>query len=122
EIARMELEAGITKHKCATIAEAELLADVGAADVLLAYNLVGPNCERMARLIKAFPKCRFSVLADQASAASALSEALGAAGTKVGVLLDLDVGQHRTGIAPGPEAQSLYERIAKLPGLEPAGL
>src|SRR5438105_13558226 len=67
EIARMELEAGITKHKCATIAEAELLADVGAADVLLAYNLVGPNCERMARLIKAFPKCRVSVLADRAA-------------------------------------------------------
>src|SRR5262249_36601499 len=43
-------------------------------------------------------------------------------GTKVGVLLDVDVGQHRTGIAPGPEAQALYEQIAKLPGLEPAGL
>src|SRR5205807_4610119 len=122
EIARMELTAGITKHKCATIAEAELLADVGAAEVLLAYNLVGPNCHRMARLIKAFPQCRFSVLADHPAGASALSEAMTRAGTKVGVLLDLDVGQHRTGIAPGPEAQSLYEQIARLPGLEPAGL
>src|SRR5438128_636243 len=101
EIARMELAAGITKHKCATIAEAELLADVGAADVLLAYNLVGPNCERMARLIKAFPKCRFSVLVDHPAGAAALSQAMTRAGTKVGVLLDVDVGQHRTGIAPG---------------------
>src|SRR5437667_8069042 len=84
EIARMELAAGITKHKCATIAEAELLADVGAADVLLAYNLVGPNCERMARLIKAFPKCRFSVLVDHPAGAAALSEAMTRAGTKVG--------------------------------------
>src|SRR5262249_52841795 len=35
---------------------------------------------------------------------------------------DLDVGQHRTGIAPGPEAAKLYETIAKLPGLRPGGL
>src|SRR5437763_4451418 len=37
EIARMELDAGISKHKCATLAEAELLAQAGAPDVLLAY-------------------------------------------------------------------------------------
>src|SRR4051794_30265558 len=55
EIARMQLQAGITKHKCATVAEAEMLAQVGVPDVLLAYNLVGPNTERFARLIAAFP-------------------------------------------------------------------
>src|SRR5947209_19989211 len=47
EIAQMQLQAGITKHKCATIAEAEMLAQVGAPDVLIAYNLVGPNCARL---------------------------------------------------------------------------
>src|SRR5215471_17862022 len=52
EIVRMELEAGITKHKCATLAEAEMIASCGAPDVLLAYQMVGPNCERMARLMK----------------------------------------------------------------------
>src|SRR5947208_15451206 len=60
EIVRMELAAGITKHKCATMAEAEMLASCGAPDVLLAYNLVGPNCARMARLVVAYPACRFS--------------------------------------------------------------
>ncbi len=43
-------------------------------------------------------------------------------GQTVDVLLDVDVGQHRTGIAPGPEAVSLYERIARSPGLKPGGL
>src|SRR5262249_10703749 len=38
------------------------------------------------------------------------------------VLLDLDIGQHRTGIAPGEEAVALYEEIARLPGLAPGGL
>src|SRR6266852_1008898 len=64
ELARMELDAGITKHKCATLAEAEMLAGCGAPDVLLAYHLVGPNCERMARLARTYPGCRFSVIAD----------------------------------------------------------
>src|SRR4051794_12121046 len=51
EIARMQLAAGVTRHKCATIAEAELLADVGAPDVLVAYPLVGPNLGRLAALV-----------------------------------------------------------------------
>src|SRR5258707_1077751 len=49
EIVRLELGAGIRKHKCATLAEAEMIAGCGAPDVLLAYPLVGPNCGRMAR-------------------------------------------------------------------------
>src|SRR5436853_5755938 len=68
EIVRLELEAGITKHKCATVAEAEMLAGCGAPDVLLAYNLVGPNCGRMARLARTYSGCRFSVLADHPDA------------------------------------------------------
>src|SRR5712691_5918604 len=74
ELVRMELEAGITKHKVATLAEAEMVAGCGATDVLLAYNLVGPNCGRMARLVKAFPQCRFSVLADHPAPVETLSQ------------------------------------------------
>jgi D-serine deaminase-like pyridoxal phosphate-dependent protein len=121
EIARLELDAGIMKHKCATLAEAEMLAGCGVPDVLLAYNLVGPNCQRMARLIQAYPHCRFSVLADHPAAARALSEAMTRAGQGVDVLLDLDVGQHRTGIAPGDKAIALYELIDRLPGLRCGG-
>src|SRR5437764_6117448 len=58
EIVRLELEAGITKHKCATLAEAEMLAGCGAPDIFLAYNLVGPNCGRMTRLVRAYPRTR----------------------------------------------------------------
>src|SRR5262245_28615653 len=83
EIVRLELDAGITKHKCATLAEAEMLAGCGAPDVLLAYNLVGPNCGRLARLAERYPGCRFSVLADHPAGARALSAALAAAGRKV---------------------------------------
>jgi D-serine deaminase-like pyridoxal phosphate-dependent protein len=121
ELARMELDAGIRKHKCATLAEAEMLAQVGAPDVMLAYNMVGPNCRRLARLVKTYPQTRFSVLADHPAGARQLSEAMAAAGTAVDVLIDLDVGQHRTGVAPGDAAAALYESFAPLPGLRPGG-
>jgi D-serine deaminase-like pyridoxal phosphate-dependent protein len=121
EIVRLQLDAGITRHKCATIAEAELLAQVGAPDVLVAYNMVGPNCGRLARLIARYPDCRFSVLADHPRGATQLSDALAAAKAEVDVFIDLDVGQHRTGIPPGPAAADLYASFARLPGLRPGG-
>src|SRR5207244_5545276 len=64
EIVRLEMEAGITKHKCATVAEADMLAGCGVTDVLIAFNLVGPNCARLAKLAQAYPQCRFAVTAD----------------------------------------------------------
>jgi D-serine deaminase-like pyridoxal phosphate-dependent protein len=122
EIARLELDAGITKHKCATLAEAEMLAGCGVPDVFLAYPMVGPNCRRIARLIQAFSQCAFSVVVDHPLAAQALSEALAPSGRTIDVLLDVDTGQHRTGIAPGDDAIALYEQLAHLSGLQPGGL
>jgi D-serine deaminase-like pyridoxal phosphate-dependent protein len=122
EIVRMELDAGIRKHKVATIAEAEMVASSGAPDVLIAYPLVGPNCGRLACLIQAYPQCRFSVLADHPAGIMALSKVISIAGQQVDVLLDIDVGQHRTGVAPGAEAVELYEMIHRSPGLRAGGL
>jgi len=121
EIARLLLDVGVTRHKCATVAEAEMLASAGAPDVLIAYPLVGPNLGRLAELIRKFPGTTFSTLIDHPDATRALSSAMHGAGLKVGVVLDLDVGQHRTGIAVGDSALSLYELASTLPGLTPAG-
>ncbi len=122
EIVRLCLDAGISKHKCATLAEAEMLAACGAPDVFIAYPMVGPNCGRLARLARAFPGTDFLVACDHPASAEALSNAVSAEDTAVGVLLELDVGHHRTGLAPGPAAVRLYERIARLPGLRPGGI
>jgi D-serine deaminase-like pyridoxal phosphate-dependent protein len=122
EIIQLELAAGISRHKCATIAEAEMLASAGAMDVFLAYNMVGPNCSRLAALAKKYPQVRFSVTADDADSLNELSKALVQAGASADVLLDLDVGQHRTGMLPGSAAQELYAQICRLPGIAPGGL
>jgi D-serine deaminase-like pyridoxal phosphate-dependent protein len=122
EIVRMEQEAGITRHKCATLAEAEMLADCGVADVLLAYPMVGPNCGRLARLARAYPGTRFGILVDHPEPLAALSQALVKEDTEVDGWLDVDVGQHRTGLPPGPEAVALYEQIHQAPGVHVGGL
>jgi len=122
EIVQMQLDAGVTKHKCATIAEAEMLAGLGVPDALLAYPFVGPNCQRLARLVQKYAKTTISALADHEVGIRQLSEAVAPTGRRVPILLDIDVGQHRTGIAPDEAAVALYEKIAKAPGLVPGGL
>lgn len=118
----MMREAGITRFKCATIAEAELLGQCGAPDVLLAYQPVGPKIRRLAALIRRYPDTRFSCLADDPLAARELSREFSALSLRVPVYLDLNLGMNRTGIAPGSQAVQLYTLLASLPGLEPAGL
>ena len=54
EIVRLAESLGIRKHKCATIAEAEMVAAAGGTDVLLAYPLVGPNLKRFVHLVRGY--------------------------------------------------------------------
>ncbi len=131
ELIELQLRLGISKFKCATIAEAELAARAGVSDLLLAYQPVGPAPQRVAQLLRRFPQVRFSVIADDADALQELSRAIrttfGGGGrahlqATLEVFLDLDVGQHRTGVAPGAQAVELYRLIASLPGLRAVGL
>jgi D-serine deaminase-like pyridoxal phosphate-dependent protein len=122
EVVRLHLDAGITRFKVATIAEAEMAARAGAADVLLAYQPVGPNVERFVRLVRTFPATRFSAVVDDAATIAALSAAAVAAGVVADLFLDLDGGMHRTGIAPGARAIDLYRLLAGTPGVRAAGL
>ncbi len=122
EVIRMQVEQGITRFKCATIAEAEMTAAAGAEDVLLAYQPVGPNVDRFLELAARFPSVRFSCAADNPASVGDLSDAAARSSTRVEVLVDLDVGQHRTGIAPDTHAFDLYRLIAALPALAPGGL
>jgi D-serine deaminase-like pyridoxal phosphate-dependent protein len=113
---------GISRFKCATIAEAEMVAASGAADVLLAYQPVGPNIKRLSVLAAAFPRTLFSALVDDERTAVAVSDAAVRENVSLGLWLDLDVGMHRTGVVPGPEASRLYRRMVTLPAIVPRGL
>jgi D-serine deaminase-like pyridoxal phosphate-dependent protein len=121
-VTRLMLEAGIRQFKCATIAEAEMLATEGAPDVLLAYQPIGPKIARLAALIRQFPATEFSCLIDNPDAATTMARVFKAAGLVVPVYLDLNVGMDRTGINPGPEAMALYRLALQLAGIHPVGL
>ncbi len=116
-----QLALGITKFKCATIAEAEMCALAGAPDVLLAFAPVGPNIARFCQLNAAFPATHFSTIADDRDQIHALSAAASVARLTLDVLLDVDCGMHRTGIAPDA-ALELYRELSTSAGLRAAGL
>ena len=122
QVVEIQLRHGIRKFKAATIAEAEMTAAAGAADILLAYPAIGPTASRLTALASRFPRVRFRAIADCDAAVEGLAAAARAAGIRLEVLVDLDVGMHRTGIAPGAAALALYQRIASTPELVAGGL
>ncbi len=122
QVVELELQLGITKHKCATFAEAEMLADAGVKDIFLAYSLVGPNIGRAVKFVQKFPDIKFAVTADHEKPIAELGAAMTAAGQSIDVLLDIDTGQHRTGLEVGERATELYQQIVETSGINPGGL
>ena len=122
EVSQMLLEAGITKFKCATIAEAEMLGMAGAPDVLLAYQPIGPKIERLRQLTEAYPGTQFSCIIDNPDSAAAIGQIFKSAKRALPLFLDLNVGMNRTGIQPGPEALALYLACQHIEGISPVGL
>ena len=122
DVAKLMLNAGISKFKCATIAEAEMLAQCNAPDVLLAYQPLGPKLQRFISLIKKYPSTKFSCLTDNIGAANEQSLAFESDGLAVPVFIDLNVGMDRTGIYPDEKAIELADHINKLKGIHLVGL
>ncbi|NLG29159.1 MAG: DSD1 family PLP-dependent enzyme, partial [Chloroflexi bacterium] len=119
-IAWMQLRAGAIGITCAKLGEAEVMAQAGIQDLLVANQVVGP--EKIARLAALAAYTRVLVAVDDADNAGAISSAAVARGVKVGVLLEIEVGMHRCGVAPGEPALALAQQLARLPGLQFEGL
>lgn len=117
ELTRLQLEAGISRFKCATVAEAVMLGECEAPDVLMAYPLYGPKLSRFVSLTKRFPKTNFSAIVDHPDAARALADAAMQAGVIIDVFVDLNIGMGRTGIQPGAAAMALYQQCGQSEGL-----
>jgi len=122
EVALLMIDAGITKFKCATIAEAEMLGMCNAPDVLLAYQPIGPKLQRFIKLIQAYPGTKFSCLVDNEISANIISPTAVEEGLLIDIYIDLNVGMNRTGISPGDGALQLYKACCQLPGIDLIGL
>lgn len=121
EVTKMMLTAGVNKFKCATIAEAEMLASSGAPDVLLAYQPLGPKANRLAELTTKFPSTKFAALIDNIEVAKHIAKVFTESGQTLSVYIDLNVGMNRTGIVP-QKALALYETASALKGIQIVGL
>jgi D-serine deaminase-like pyridoxal phosphate-dependent protein len=114
ELIAWQVGLGIVQFKCATIAEAEMVAGVeGVRSILLAVQPVGPQIERWIRLASRFPGISWSAVVDDAGVVESLRSAAAACAIAkpLGLWIDLDVGQHRTGIAPGRVCDGLLQSV-----------
>lgn len=121
EVASMLMQEGINQFKCATIAEAEMLAQAGAMDVLLAFQPLGPKAVRLLNLVNAYSATSFACLVDNLASANYLNTIFQQAGKTVRVFIDLNVGMNRTGIVV-EHALELFKQIQLLPAIEFCGL
>tara|TARA_R110002020_G_scaffold63170_3_gene168842 strand:- start:5900 stop:7006 length:1107 start_codon:yes stop_codon:yes gene_type:complete len=122
EIITMQMDMGIHKFKCATIAEAELLAKCGAGDVLLAMQPVGTNIKDFLALSAKYPHTLFSALVDNAPSLREMADMASAHNTKVSLWMDINNGMDRTGIEPDEKALRLYLHMVQNPHIIEKGL
>ncbi len=120
-IARRQLQAGAIGLCCAKLGEAEALAEGGIDSLLVTSPVVAS--QGFSRIAKLNAKLKdFMIVADSAHCVEGYAKAGAQSGKKLKVLVDVDVGLHRTGILPGEPALGLAKRIAASPHLEFVGL
>lgn len=119
EVADLQIEAGARGLTVATLGEVEVFAVHGVMDLFVAYPLwVGRRAaDRLRRLCR---QARMSVGVDSAESARALADALGAAARELTVLVEIDSGQHRSGVPASAAGE--VARAADSAGLRVAGV
>ena len=118
-LGRRQLELGAVGLTVAKVGEAKVMAEA-SDDVLMAYPAVDPaRCAELAALARGRT---VRVGLDSTTAADALAAAARSAGATVGVLVDLDVGHHRTGVQSPEAALALAQHVDRQPGLRLDGV
>ncbi len=119
-LARYLGQHGVDRFLCAKLNEAEVLADSGVSDIFVANQIVGPA--KLARLATLAKRAKLRVCVDDAANVAAMASAARDAGVTLEVLVEVDVGMHRCGVAPGEAALVLARAIAAESGLRFVGL
>jgi D-serine deaminase-like pyridoxal phosphate-dependent protein len=120
EIARRQLDAGASGITVAKLGEAEVMADAGLDDLLIAYPIVGAG--KLERLGLVLERARVRVGLDSVEVADGIGRVGKELGRDVPVLVDVDTGLHRMGRDPGEPSVRLALDIAAVPGVEVIGL
>ena len=119
EIAQRAIAAGAIGVTCAKLGEAEVMADAGIGDILIANQIVGPV--KIARLAALRRRADVKVAVDNPDNVRALGAAATAAGVEIGVLVEVELGMGRAGVAP-TAAAALSRLVHETPGLRYLGV
>jgi D-serine deaminase-like pyridoxal phosphate-dependent protein len=128
ELARKQIASGATGITVAKLDEAQVMIESGLTDLLIAYPIIGPlKTHRLADLAQ---RATITIALDSETAARGISAAVSergatnspGSGATVNILVELDVGFGRCGVANETEALKLAQTISSLPGLNFEGL
>ena len=119
-IAQMQVAAGSHGITVAKAGEADVMANAGLDNILLAYPVFGQK--KLARLATLALQKKITIAVDSAVTAEAISRAAQSAGSTFDLLVELDVGMRRCGVASADQAERLAKIIDTLPGVRFAGL
>lgn len=118
--ARRQLELGASGITCAKVSEAEVMVQGGIKDILIAYPIIGG--EKLRRLGDLMRVAELSTVVNSAEGAEGLSSLGLRIGKRVPVLIDIDGGMQRGGLAPFEPALAFAKQIGRLPGIQIVGL
>ncbi len=108
-LARRQMDAGAIGMTCATLSEAEAVIANGITDILISSELAGDR--KIARFIELARQADVKAVVDNPKAAAALGAACRAKGCRPGVLVNVNVGQNRTGVKPGEPVLELARKV-----------
>lgn len=121
QITRLQIAAGAIGITCAKVGEAEVMVhEAGVQDVLLAYPTFGIN--KFERLVALMDKARIIQAVDSLAAAKMLSETMARFDAHMDVMIEVNTGQDRSGVAYGKETVELAKEVARLPNLHLVGI
>ena len=117
DLLKMQIEQGIGRFKCATIAEAELCAISGGTHALVAYPLVGPAIGRFIKLKGKYGSTTFWAIGDDLAQLELLGKAAVSENqAPIDTLIDVNLGMDRTGVLP-EKLEEFYLNAVKIEGL-----
>lgn len=120
DVARIQLAAGATGLTCAKLSEAEIFVEHGVGDILLANQLASlAKLERLAQLQK---QARVIGIVDHADALAMAASVGQRVGVDIPLLVDIDIGMHRTGVVPGPHVLELARAVHAAKGVSLLGV
>ena len=119
-IAHVELANGACGITCAKLSEAEWMVAHGVSSILLANQIVSPA--KFAALARLQHQAEVIAAVDNIAVVEPMAAAAAGAGVRIPVVVEIDIGMKRVGVAPGPPVLALSEAIGNQPALAFKGL